>query len=462
MVQIRPDDNSLYGTVNSNVLSANKSLTTKKQKAEFNVAIIDSFSPSASPAIDLNGDGINDTSHGGETSHGKLIETYITANSKKPVLFLEVDKDKNKGLGASFAELISKIDSGVEIDAINISQSIGLYDNSNNLVRKNPSDIDLAQQIYPNDPKKVEQFLGNIAKGVLKNPNSPERKQILDVFKRSPATKKVLANYEQLIQVASKRNIPIYVSGSNNKYQINPLSLFEPVICLGASNAKGAQENYYSSIVSPVDKYAQGTYNIYKVKSNENKTGYDFTGDGKIDILDSEVNLSNGNSRAQLNDGKPIAPLLSKSKQKDKHGNNAYTKLAEILVKGGTEIENQRRVLSNQFKGFLFDARILAKALKNEAVKHPQRFFQNGVDLYEYIEDASSNQGTYVIFDGMDTTGNANFIFYREKKSNHNSFLFYDPANTGKQGAIGVITGTSWAAPKQLITDLNNSPYAME
>lgn len=412
----------------------------------FNIAVLDLSEKLG--ANDMDGDGKKD--YGENITHDRRVKSFISANSKLPVKFLSIDMSSEKN---AFNKLRDEIESGTVVDAINLSLSLNLFNKDEQLITGEPAERDIADLLYPqdkskpeNDSKNVENkkardlLIKNIKSGALNDPKSPTREEVLRAFEISPITKEILYSYRKLVKAAGEKGIPIYISASNNKEQINAYSLIEPTITVGATDARG-KEVEYSSKLSPVDTFAQGTYNIYKTSN-----GFDYTGDGVTDVEDKDLKLSGGKSRAQFYDGKPYTQSLYLVSKRDSDGKNNYTLLVEALVKSYGSNREAERKLVNKFKGQIFIASQLIKAFKGA---------KSLESLCQWFERRAS-EGEYVVFDGIDDGGVPQFIFYRSKVNNKNEpVLFYDPANTGKPGAIGVTWATSWAVPTALIRDLN-------
>lgn len=444
-----------------NLPQASQDNTKGKQtpfpKTNFNIAVIDHFSGKSN--LDLDGDGQDDAIDNNKGSHGNIVKTFIEANSKLPVNFIEMEGVNFQ----TFNDLTSKIKNGIPLDAINCSNSPGLYDQSDQLITSTPTIEDIANLLYPlvdsskdpNDPInasntiKYNKLVKSVYDGALEDPQSPVRKEVLDAFDISPASKAYMDSWKNLVKEAKGKNIPIYISASNHKYQLNPMALFEGVNTVEALD-KAGNVAAYSSAATPTNKKAQGTYNVY-----ETTTGYDYTGDGIIDVAKSSVKLTGGMSIAREYNGKPYTKALKQASEKGTDGKNSYTELAEILITGGENIEQQRKTLSKKFEGKVFSGKELVKAFKEVEAKKGPKFTINNTNYSKYLEDRLA-QGSIVVFAGLDHPKGEEFTYFRSKNNSKNeSVLFYDPANTGKEGATSFIHGTSWAAPVALITDLN-------
>ena len=428
-------------------------------RSNFNVAVIDKFNDVS--ALDVNGDGVKDSAIDKRTAHGNMVQAFIAANSKLPVHFIQTGT--NGGVDKfAFDNLTAQIQSGKPIDAINSSNSLNLYNPNNTVAAFNPQIEDIANLLYPynsslsnadplnvSNTQKYNLLLKNVSQGALYNPDSPVRQEVLNAFKLSPASADYINSWKKLVEAAQKRNIPIYVSASNEYGQINPLTLFKGVITVGAVDNRG-KDAPYSSQASPVTQYAQGTYNIY-----ETSTGYDFTGDGVEDISKSIVNLSGGESIAKTYDGTAYTEALNSASVVGADGKNKYTKFAEILANAGGALDQATQVsLAEPFKGQLFRTDQLIAAFKIAEQGASTFNYINGLPPSKFLENYSA-EGNLVIFNTLSGDGDRFTAFRSKIDSSGAPVLFYDPANTGKAGAIGKTAGTSWATPVALIRDLN-------
>lgn len=214
-------------------------------------AIIDSFNKKN---VDIDSDEKPDV------SHGEIVEKMLlTEQPDAKIIRYDVSHDKVPGatnpdrVYDALTDVARRIDSGEKIDGVNYSAS---------------------------DDQKIN-IIGIWVKGRLtKNNIADKKEEIKNNFHKLPENKTVKA----LEKVASK-GTPVYIpSGNKSSDNYNLLGVAKGVTQVGSTNDKGEKEKY-SGNNSDVKTWAQGTYKVNFLKNDSGKiTGYDYTGDGKMDL----------------------------------------------------------------------------------------------------------------------------------------------------------------------------------
>lgn len=222
-------------------------------------AIIDSYSQKT---VDVDGDKIPDTSHGEvvekvirDRHPGVKISRYDTASDKyKHAL------DQKKTMNA-LDDIYDRIKSGEHFDGVNLSASSDVRIKS------------LNRYTDPDHPISKD----NISENEAKLRNNDRYKSNLEYWK----TDKVINKLEKV----TSEGVPVYTAaGNDGPKNYNQYGLAKGVTQVGALGVDG-KKHPSSADNSDVKRWAQGEVEIKSVKDSSGKIkGYDYTGDGKMDI----------------------------------------------------------------------------------------------------------------------------------------------------------------------------------
>ncbi|NLF82362.1 MAG: S8 family peptidase [Candidatus Gastranaerophilales bacterium] len=100
---------------------------------------------------------------------------------------------------------------------------------------------------------------------------------------------KELGNLIKKLDSISANNIPIYIAAGNKGANFyNLFDLGDNSITVGSLNKKGKKANF-SARNSAVDRWEQGVFDIKHITDKNSKIGFDYTGDGTVDITDDKT-----------------------------------------------------------------------------------------------------------------------------------------------------------------------------
>jgi hypothetical protein len=225
------------------------------------VAIADDFT---SIRCDIDGDGSPDL------PHGEVVSRYIRAQNPdvEIVPFNSINWNP-----ASLFESLKKIQQDGHFDAVNIS---------------------------------IAKFMENLA--TPENFSTWRTDTLRDLQNTEDSGGELTYSLIEQIQQLIQQGIQVYIAGGNNGPQeLNKFTLAEGSINVGASDAQGNREGYSAN--SPfINRWAQGTYAVRKVQG-----GFDISGHGEADVLDSEV--TGGTSLLRQFIDKPLEQVLASPSQ---------------------------------------------------------------------------------------------------------------------------------------------------
>lgn len=221
------------------------------------IAIIDNFK---GKYVDVDGDKIPDI------SHGEAVENlFKTKQPNAEIIRYDVGSDTDASqvstdkLASAYEDLSQRIEGGEKIDGVNMSVSTDTRIGFFNRFTKKPVTAE-------NISKKEDE---------IKNSSG------YDNMSQTTGRKNVLSNMEKV----TSQGVPVYVAGGNNgPGYFNEYGLAKGVTQVGGTGLNG---NIHpdSADNSDIKKYAQGEFEIKSIKDAAGKiTGYDYTGDGKIDL----------------------------------------------------------------------------------------------------------------------------------------------------------------------------------
>jgi hypothetical protein len=220
--------------------------------------------------VDIDGDGIPDL------SHGEVVSRYaIAQNPDLQVLQFDVKEVSVESVLAAFQQA----QQNGHCDAVASSVSFDLP--IQNLDGATPDNI--------SDKK-----LGLL--GMLDKSKNPKEQQLYELLS-------ILSDF-------SEDRIAVYLAGGNSgpdTLNLNTLAI--RTYNVGATDQKGEHEPY-SANNSLINRWAQGTYAVRKLPG-----GYDISGHGKPDVLDSEV--SGGTPLIGQFMGKPAQQFLATQADQD-------------------------------------------------------------------------------------------------------------------------------------------------
>ncbi len=210
-----------------------------------NVYIVDDFH---NKDIDLNND------KKGDVTHGEFVELVMKTknpnlNIKKMPMPVDEDDWTARALNLRLQKLYSKILSGEDIDAINLSMEQSIKFN------------ELRSAISPNlTQENLHNYNGRIRRWLAKN---------------RPG---VMQNIKTIEKITST-GTPVYIAGgSKGDEYVNFLNLAKGSIDVAGRDEDG-RIGSYSSVNSLVNRAERGTYSI-----KHEKHGYDINGDKKPDF----------------------------------------------------------------------------------------------------------------------------------------------------------------------------------
>lgn len=232
--------------------------TYKKPK----IAIMDNFEDKS---VFVDWDNKPDISHGDavkrfieEELPDAEIECFnnITMNEKPT---LEKAEESFKTLNENLNKVLKNIENGKKYDAINISQS---------------SYIDiflLSMQLNKTiTPENISEHKDEIKKWLETVKTDGTGEQL----------KQIIKNFDKI----SSKGVPIYVgAGNKGSSMFNMYTLGNNNYSVGALD-NNKEKTDFSADNSTITHWAKGVFDVKKITDKSNKTGFDFTGDGTIDI----------------------------------------------------------------------------------------------------------------------------------------------------------------------------------
>lgn len=231
------------------------------------VAIIDDFT-TKSVFVDLDAKP--------DITHGEVIKRFIQEGLPQAQIdCFEVKSEEGndaflKSANASLDSIIKKIDDGEKYDALNISFSATTYYST--ISKQTGEEI---------TPQNIAQKKDSIRKWMEGEKTDQELIQIKEIMKK--------------LDAISSKGVPVYICADQGKHQkikrfqvFNLLNLSNNVKAVGALNKKGGKSRY-SADNSLITDWSQGEFKIQKKTDSNGKTGFDYTGDGTIDIYEGQT-----------------------------------------------------------------------------------------------------------------------------------------------------------------------------
>jgi hypothetical protein len=404
------------------------SAETTQKTPDKRLVIIDSFDKKS---VDVNGDGKADTSHGGFIS--RLVEQKGAAAGKNvDAVRVQISKkaDKSTDFVKTFNDLTARIKSGEKIDGINLSSSMDVptYNAAGKVTGSaTPNPQNLAAAVYQTDTAKQAALIkaGSSPQGY----SASQKADIKAYFDKAFDT--TMPAWQNLLSAASQKGIPVTVSSGNEQGQLNPFTLYEPSISVGASNSRGAagfgQGSSYTSRLSSPDSYALGDLNHRKVAG-----GIDISGDGKADFKTSE-----------LSTGKPeLAGLLGKQYSHVKASEADYKAVANYFA----DSNQVKAGAGPKVVGKVFDVKKLGDMMIAKDAQTKNGIWDKGMPLGQRFQQTAGSNGGYVAF-----VPDSNLGINARTVALENGKVVIDANGSGSKNVIHSSLGTSWAAPTALV-----------
>jgi hypothetical protein len=381
--------------------------------------VVDGFE---SKSVDVNGDGTPDISHGEFASR---IAERTAAQAKRTVSVdrVEIDKKTNgsRDFESTFNKLTQRLKSGERIDSVSLSQSLKLpvFDAQGKQTGGvDPSVERVSQALYPNDAKKQAAF-AKAAKSQA-GLSSAQKAEVRQLFEKYYGGS--LGAYKTMVSEAEKRGTRVFVAAGNEPGQINPFSLYEPTITVGATSAQGVQAKW-SSRVGTTDTFAPGEMNLKRVNG-----GVAVNSD--ITPLVSDAELSKGTHRLAGVIGQPYRQVKASAKD--------YQAVVDFF----SNVNNVYSGTAPNVGNKVFDASRLGSMLSASARASQNPFVANGMDFGTLIQARAATAGGYVTF-----VSDPSIQLNPQTVAVRNNKVVLDATRGNGQGVLSITQGTSWAAP---------------
>lgn len=253
-----------WGLILENKLKTNKFHTKVMQKpvdnfktTDKNIAIIDDF---AKPSVFIDFDFEPDVSHGNVVK--RLIEEGL------PTAKIDCFDYGGAGIGAQdwqntnihLDEILTKIKDGKKYDAINLSlgNAISFEELSKDMdVNITPENVAQKKDVikkWLNSPQSISPKIGIIAEIINK------------------------------LDKLSEKKVQVYVAAGNaGKDSFNILTIVNGAKVVGCLEKDGSKDSD-SADNSLVNDWKLGVLNVKKLTDSSGRSGFDYTGDGSIDI----------------------------------------------------------------------------------------------------------------------------------------------------------------------------------
>jgi len=223
----------------------------KPQKRNKDIAIVDDFK---TKDICIDFDSTPDV------SHGEVIKRFIQEGLPQANIdTFQITKSNGATYAPALKSVLDKIQKGHKYDALNLSMSAPV--DFTYLSKK------VGKQITPDN---VVQNADNIKKWINSEKNDKTVIQLKEAL-------------EQLDKI-SAGGVQIYVAaGNEGKNKFNLLNLAKNAKVVGSVNSKGQKTNFTEDN-SFVKNWDLGIFPIKRAYNSKGKLGFDYTGDGSVDI----------------------------------------------------------------------------------------------------------------------------------------------------------------------------------
>lgn len=214
-----------------------------------------------------------------DVAHGEVVKRFIQEGLPQAQIdcFGVKSEEGNdaflKSANAGLDSIIKKINNGEKYDALNISFSATTYYST--------ISEQMGEEITPE----------NIA----------QKKDAIKKWMENEKTDQGLIEIKEMIKkldVISSKGVPVYICADQGKHQktkgfqvFNLLTLTDNVKSVGLLNEKG-DKSRYATDNSLITDWSQGEFKIQKKTDSDGKTGFDYTGDGTIDVYEEQTTSS--------------------------------------------------------------------------------------------------------------------------------------------------------------------------
>lgn len=259
------------------IIKNKQTVTAPKQPDhKLSVAIVDNFSPSF--AFNMSDESVfTKSDYQSNIAHGQIVRRFIEEglsdaqieqfNIKSAKSGSETAKGISTQLGIVLQNITKK---GKKYDALNLSMSKDLcFDDLPELNGKKIT------------PENLSQFRDYIKKLILVSDTSSNTKQSADILQ----LKLILLKLDKI----SELGVKVFISaGNEGKNYFNIFSLTKDAKNVGALGSLTSKA-FYSADNSLVNSWAKGTYEVKRIKDPKGRIGYDYTGDGSIDVYETSI-----------------------------------------------------------------------------------------------------------------------------------------------------------------------------
>lgn len=195
-----------------------------------------------------------------DVSHGEVVKRFIQEELPQANIdTFQITKTNGATYAPALKSVLDKIQKGRKYDALNLSMSAPV--DFTYLSKK------VGKQITPDN---VIQNADNIKKWIYSEKNDKTVIQLREAL-------------EQLDKI-SAGGVQIYVAaGNEGKNKFNLLNLAKNAKVVGSVNSKGQKTNFTEDN-SFVKNWDLGSFSIKRAYDSKGKLGFDYTGDGSVDI----------------------------------------------------------------------------------------------------------------------------------------------------------------------------------
>lgn len=197
--------------------------------------------------------------------HGAVVARFIREglpNAKIEPFDISNDKNRSSGTKIALDKILTDIDKGVKYDALNLSSGYGFDFGM--------LSASLRKIITPVNIKEHKEEVKNWFNAA-------------DVGKKEADVRDIIAKLEKL----SSRGVKIYVSAGNNENShpndFNMFTLANGVKSVGALDSH-RRKSKLSVKDSLITNWETGVFKIRKMRDKNGQMGFDYTGDGTVDI----------------------------------------------------------------------------------------------------------------------------------------------------------------------------------
>lgn len=224
-----------------------KTQNEQPQKPKLNIALIDIFKKTYDSGC-IDWDDLPDVSHGDITK--RIIQEGLPN--------AEIDCFGESMIG-SLDEILKNIHNGKKYDALNLSCGID------------------------NKFSELSKAIGKPITSENISENIDEVKKLINRSTKDKHTMQLKQIIEKLDEIADTGTKVYIAAGNERNKRLNLLTLSKKNNSVGALDLKGKKARF-SNANSLVNKWEIGVFKIKQIKDSNGKIGFDYTGDGSIDI----------------------------------------------------------------------------------------------------------------------------------------------------------------------------------